>query len=148
MMAIREVAISVCNHAPVNGKPRCREGDIVACRRPGGGIGAKEGKDFLWLRIESAAPGFFDNLTRAQTDPADADDTDPRTIIVAKRRFCIPLDRLASVLSGFDTVKARDRDRQYQPFFVMDAQRRFVSPAHSVLPASGLIYDKSSKAYV
>lgn len=90
-MAIFEVALSVANR----GVGRVQEGDIVVARNPLGFIGTKEGKNFLWIQLDTT-------LTLEELNERGRD---------SKRRRHIPLDNI----SGIDLARVRDTNDEYQP---------------------------------
>ena len=126
-----EIAIALFNsHGGIE------EGDIVVCRKPIGGIGKKEGKQFLWISADISEE-FYNFLSRPEKD----DDEN----IVKKRKYKIALDEIKKINESFDLVKARDLDDEYQPFLSMDKDNLFTNPSENELDLSKLsaIEDKS-----
>ena len=137
-----EVAIALEDCAPLaSGHERKLEGDMITYRRPAGGIGTKEAHRYLWLRIE----GLSDAETYRLVDPVQASEDEP---IYDKRRYAIPLARLAQVVPAISLARLRDVTDAYQPFCELDHEARyqFLATAPPLL-ALGLVYDKATGEY-
>ena len=133
-----EAAIAVEDCAPhTNGtKERKLAGDIIALRRPGTAIGRLERSPYLWLRLG----GMDENDMARLTDGLDGFD---------KRRYCIPLARLAAVVPGFSVARALDAADAYQPFLPSDAEPPYAFLASAtVLDVHGLVFDKETRRYL
>jgi hypothetical protein len=114
----------------------------VAVRKPNVGIGAKETKSYLWLRVEGLEEGEFPKLVNYIMDSTS-------NIIYDKRRYCIPLEKLKENYPDFDIDLALDQDTIYQPFLLLDDDYTFILE-NDVQPfqVSGLIYDKITGDYL
>jgi len=140
---VMEIALSLVSYTPLeSGHERVIEGDIVAVRNPGTGVGRKEVEEFLWLRIEGLEDSEFDRLT--QTVETTAGEFD-------KRRFCIPLEKLEELDPEFDIDLALEDDRIYQPFLLVDYETDYsfiLEDGHLPFEVNGLIYDKVTGEYL
>ena len=138
-----EVAIALEDCAPLaSGHERKLEGDMITYRRPAGGIGTKEAHRYLWLRIE----GLSDAEMHRLADPVQVSEDAP---IYDKRRYAIPLARLAQIVPTISLARLRDVTDAYQPFCEIDQEARyqFLDAAPPLL-AQGLVYDKTTGAYL
>jgi hypothetical protein len=90
-MAIYEIAIAVADRGP----GRVQEGDIVSARLPLGHIVQKEGKNLLWLLVDT-------ELTPNELTAAG---------VGSKRKYNVPLESL----DGIDLGRVRDINDEYQP---------------------------------
>lgn len=97
-MALKEVCIAA--HDSKSGNTL--EGDIICIRDPKGGIGKKEGVDFLWLLMDEA------DIPEGSTIKLDPD------------RLGIELDDLKAACPDLDLEKCRCPQTWYQPFFDTD----------------------------
>jgi|SRR3990167_179690 len=135
---VMEIAIS-CEHGGTHTggtKERKCVGDIIAIRRPAQAVGRLEQSGYLWLRIE----GLEENEMARLTDPIEGHD---------KRRYCIPLDRLAQVVPSFNVARARDLADKYQPFLGVDEDPpfRFIC-SERPFNVHGLVWDKQTGGYI
>jgi hypothetical protein len=121
------------------GAERRQEGDIVEARPPSPGIGFMEMSRFLWLRVEGLEDALVAKFCAGVVDGAERFD---------KRRYQIPLARLAAVVPGFDPALARDPSLVYQPFLVVDEESGHYLTAGAPLAAQGLIYDTVTGEYL
>ncbi len=141
-----EAALSVETLAPTAaGHERIQEGDILAIRQESdgiGGVGQKEMLGFVWLRLEGLESTFMAELETGMIDALD------EAVRWDKRRFCIPLARLAQVFPAFDVVQARDRTRCYQPFLSVDEESGLYTSKVQVLSVFGLVFDKQRMKYL
>ena len=69
--------------------------------------------------------------------------------IYDKRRYAIPLARLAQIVPTISLARLRDVTDAYQPFCEIDQEARyqFLDAAPPLL-AQGLVYDKTTGAYL
>ena len=135
---IVEVAICTDNLADHSGGERAKEGDIVAIRPPGTRIGTKEGKLFLWLRLDDLT---HEQYVLAQILKEDGTRYD-------KRRFCIPLHRLEQLDPSFSPSRTIDQDDMYQPYLTVDEETyEFLTVTRTFL-VQGLVYDKVTQSYL
>lgn len=141
---IMEVAIALQNEPDDPGGERMKEGDIIVLRPQATGIGSKETKIFLWLRLE----GLF---TRIEFDPLKESIYEPDEdtgVRYDKRRYCIPFARLQIVDPSFDINRARDSADLYQPYLVTDAEDYTFVSTNPPFQVSGLVYDKAVGDYI
>lgn len=159
--ATLEVCISTYSRSELSKGERAQEGDIVARREPGNGIGTAEAHNFLWLRISGLEELGLWKLTDIFTDPPTRPEDRPVVgrryfALFDKRRFCIPLERLKIVAPWLDLNRVRDRSDPYQPFIPIDLddddvrlQHTFlVGAAHRPLEIIGLVFDKVTGRYI
>lgn len=135
------VEVAICtDNLPDNtaGGERAKEGDIVATRPPGSRIGTKEGKLFLWLRLDDLT---YEQYVLAQVLEEDG-------VRYDKRRFCIPLSRLEQLDSNFSPSRTRDQDDMYQPYLTVDEETYEFVSIGSAFQAQGLVYDKVTQSYL
>lgn len=128
---VRELALRVFSSAPLaSGHERALMGDVIECRPPGVGLGWMEMSRFLWLRVE----GLEENDAGMLHQPREGWE---------KRRYQIPLARLAAIVPGFNVARATDLADIYQPFLPVDEETgRFLEGvAVPPLPVEGLIFD-------
>lgn len=152
---VREIALSLEDCAPhTDGtKERKLSGDIIVCRVPSQGIGREEAQRFLWLRLDGLEEGQFARLTDAVSDPSgpslsDLPDGTP-IVVFDKRRYCIPLDRLAQASPGFDVAQALDSTARYQPFLNVDEESPYLFLVDArPMDAHGLVFDKTTGAFL
>jgi hypothetical protein len=109
-----EIALAVRSRSPNAGGDHVQEGDIVAVRRPGEGIGRLEQRAFIWLRVDGVDLGEAQTWVEGNTEGLPS--ADPAAITYEKRRYCIPLARLKQLLPSLDLARVRDRADPYQPF--------------------------------
>ena len=143
-----EIALSCEDAAPhtAGTKERKQAGDIIALRRFGTEIGAKERHGYLWLRIEGLEENEMARFTDLMTNTGDPDTA---TRLYDKRRYCIPLARLAQAVPGFSESRARDLTDPYQPFITVDAERPHAYlAAGRPLDVHGLVFDKVTGWYL
>lgn len=93
--------VEVCIAAHDSQSGNTLEGDILCIRKPSGGIGKKEGKDFLWLLMDEAD---LPEGSILKSDP---------------QRLGIDLEELAASRPDLelDLAKCRCPNTWYQPFF-------------------------------
>jgi len=135
---IVEVAICTDNLADHTGGERAKEGDIIAVRPLGTGIGSKEGKLFLWLRLDDLT---YEQYLLVQTVEEEETRYD-------KRRYCIPLHRLEQLDSNFSPSRTRDQDDMYQPYLTVDEETYEFVSVGSTFQVQGLVYDKVTQSYL
>lgn len=97
-MAIWEIAVATRDF----GEGRVQAGDIIAARTPLGFIGKKEGKNFLWVSIET-------DLTREEL--VEQDEGPEAT---EKRRRKIDLTAFCAE-EGLDKARMENPRDEYQP---------------------------------
>ena len=134
---VMEMAISLVDHAPLeSGHERVLAGDIIAVRYPDIGIGLKEAKAFLWIRVE----GLEEHELRLLDRSIKGFD---------KRRYCIPLEKIKEIRPSFDVDLAMDENIIYQPFLTIDYETDYCfileEPPFQI---SGLVYDKLTGEYL
>jgi len=143
---VMEIAISADSRAAENGNRR-QEGDVVAVRRAtnwiAGEMGSKERHRFIWLR----GYGLEEADIWALTEPII--EGEASTVVYEKRRYAIPLERLAVRLPEFNVDRARDGSDLYQPFILPadDSPHRAVTIARP-LQLRGLVFDKHLGRYL
>ena len=130
--AIREVALAVQDSNPNGTHERKQAGDIIVCRMPHSGIGLREMKEYVWLRLE-----LDENVADRLMDSLEENGSR-----FEKRRYAIPLNRLSVLVSGFELSRAQDSADPYQPFLNVDEETGFFLAASKPLRAEGLIFDK------
>jgi hypothetical protein len=136
---VLEVAVLTQSHAPLaSGHERAVEGDIIAARPPLAGIGMLEMHRHLWLRLDGIEEGEV-SLTESVRDGQTA---------YEKRRYQIPLARLAQLVPGFDPDKARNTTEVYQPFCVTDEDSGLFATAEVPLDVRGLVFDTLTGEYL
>lgn len=135
---IVEVAICTDNLADHSGGERAKEGDIIAVRLPGTRIGAKEGKLFLWLRLDNVGFEEYQLVQLVEEDGIQYD----------KRRYCIPFSRLEQLDSNFSPSRTRDQDDMYQPYLTVDEETYEFLTVGEVFQVQGLVYDKVTQSYL
>lgn len=123
---VREIAVVTYSkpHAH-NGMMRHEAGDIAEVRKPIGGIGLAECKDFLWLSIQGWDTSLLDRLKdpitdKSQADPLYVDESEENEIAYEKARYCIPLENMRIVMPDFSIERATDPNDIYQPFMLID----------------------------
>ena len=143
-----EIALAVSDQAPTpQGHERRMAGDIIAIRRPHHGIGKKETSEYLWLRIQGPDLSFLATLLQPMTDDVDALTGE----VWEKRRYAIPLERLAQIVSRVDLDEVKNPSSFYQPFIGYDEnnQLRVIPGTESpAIPVEGLIFDKLTGKYL
>lgn len=130
-------------------KWRKQAGDIISVSRyvSGGGMGKKTPGLVLSVLLEGGEENFMSRLNIPLGD--DLSDADLHTAIYDKRRYCIPFERLAQVVPGFNVVRARDCVDNYQPFRLIDQNdRRFCGADARPLSIYGLVFDKVFGRYL
>lgn len=134
---VMEIAVSLFYKPDLNGAERAQEGDIIACRRPGPGIGLKEAHKFLWMRIQGPDYNDFAQLTQ----PVEG---------YEKRRYSIPLENLkVNFYPALDLTRLRDENDLYQPFLVTDTDQPYLYMTDNPpFPVEGLIFDKEAGGYL
>lgn len=135
---IIEVAICTDNLLDHSGGERAKEGDIVAVRIPGTKIGTKEGKLFLWLRLDNVT---FEDYLLVQRIEEDG-------TLYDKRRYCIPFSRLEQLDSNFSLSRARDQNDMYQPYLTVDEETYEFVSVGNIFQVQGLVYDKVTQSYL
>lgn len=147
---VMELAISFVSYEELeDGHERLQQGDIVAVRKPGLGIGIRELQNFLWLRVEGLEENEFAVLTDTVVTSAGVE--------YDKRRYCIPLERITEVDPDFD-ISLANQDHTvkfpfniYQPFLLVDYDEGYyfvLEDGHLPFQASGLIFDKETQEYL
>ena len=143
-----EVALAVASKSSLaSGHERVQEGDIVATRREYTGVGLKEAAEFLWLRLT----GLDESVVARLTDPSGIEEEEGLYVtFYDKRRYCIPLDRLAEVAPHLDLDSVRDTSQEYQPGLPLDEDDYTYIPGAEQQPleATGLIYDKDMMRFL
>jgi len=142
----REIAISL-EEADDNpsGAERKKRGDIIASRPLGTSfIGEKEGKKYIWLRVEGLEENEFGEFASPVYEPDDPDSG----LVFDKRRYNIPLERLEIVYPAFNSARAVDLDDFYQPFFLVDSEDFEIISADPPFVVSGLVFDKVTGDYL
>ena len=151
-----EVAVSTRSYSADGGGDRVQEGDIVAARivteGPGyAGIGLKEAKTFLWVRLEGVEEDNIQYLIDAVSEehPGRFEELEPSATKLDKRRYCIPLSRLQSYFPELDINKACDPNDPYQPFLTIDPEddKYLTLAPREPLNVEGLIFDKVTRTY-
>ena len=143
---VAEIAIGLDNRA----QEFTQEGDIVAIRAPGIGIGLAEAKLWLWILIDGFELYKYDELINPVIEPFDATGAyDPPASYTKfdRRRYCVPLARLNQVLT-IDLNRARDTADEYQPFYSLDQDNHLWLTDRTPLAAEGLIFDKVLGDYI
>ena len=131
---IAEIAISTIDN--IVDKKRIQVGDITTVRKPTSGIGFKEMRTFIWLRVS----GLSFNKMLELCSPEYLNEK-----IVEKKRFRILLGRLAQVEPFFNINLAKNPQIIYQPFLPIDASGLFLSPfTAKVYSVFGLVSDKQT----
>ena len=137
---IFEVAIMVVDFADnPHGTERIKEGDIVASRRGIQRIGTLERGILLWLRlrgVDSHVWHQFKSVLEIEEQRFD------------KRRYCIPLARLAQVRPDINMGFVREVQMDYQPDFIIDEETGNALIEGPVMKPNGLIYDKLKGDYI
>jgi hypothetical protein len=143
---IMEVAVALQNSTDDAGGEKKKEGDIIAIRPAGTGVGKKERFVFLWLRLEAEFDRWeFDLLCLPNYEPFEREDPVAR---FDKRRFSIPFARLQIVDPAFDINLARDPEYLYQPYLVTDEEDFTFVTTKPPFQVSGLVYDKAIGDYL
>jgi hypothetical protein len=142
---VYEVVVATEDGAPLaSGHERKQAGDIIGLRpvtAPQAGlVGSKERHRYLWLLME-----LTDEQAAALTQPVggEVDEvTEVRAPQWEKRRYRIPLDRLAQILPGFSPARARNLADLYQPCCGLDedAPYAMLTRARPLRP-EGLVVD-------
>ena len=141
-----EVALSCFSKGPSGPEmhDRIQAGDIVGIRNPLPHIGLKEGKLWIWLRIDGLELNEFDRLAFGNPDgdynPNEAADLGLPNY--EKRRFCIPFQQLKKAYPAFNIDRALDPDDTYQPFMILDKDDYAWLTGMKPLNANGLIFDR------
>ena len=65
-----------------------------------------------------------------------------------KRRYAVPLERLAELDPTFDIDRAKDLNDVYQPYIPLDGDDGTFLSEHSPFQAEGLIWDKELQDYL
>ena len=138
---VREIAIAVedCAAHTFATKERKLAGDIIACRRPAYIVGTGEVAVYLWLRVEGLEENEMARLTDMLVEGGVRFD---------KRRYCIPLARLAEVAPGFSVARALDPADKYQPFLTFDTESHLWLTAAPPFDVRGLVFDKQTGAFL
>jgi len=148
----RDVCISIRAHQPLaSGTERTMQGDIIAVRRPGIGLGMVTMSRFLYLLVEGLDAHEMWPLKMMNTEPLDTVDSavpNADMIIYEKRRYCIPLHRLKGVAPFLDLDRVRDHNDIYQPFLNVDEDNGFYLTSRRPLNIHGLVYDKALQRYL
>jgi len=142
-----EMAIALWSMVP----ERPQEGDIMATRKPGIGIGLKEANLFLWLLVEGLEAWEFGQLKISNYEPLDpTGQYDPASAYTRydKHRYCIPMTRLQTVFPSLDLVKVRDPVQAYQPFYTLDTDNNLWLTDRAPFTHEGLIFDKALGVYL
>ena len=142
-----EIAIALWNMAP----ERIQEGDIVAWRRPGPGVGTKEHELFLWMLIDGLEVSELPALTMPIWEPFDpTGEYEPASAytLYEKRRYNIPLTRLKTIYPALDLDRCRDLNDGYQPFYTIDADNHLWLTDSTPFQATGLIFDRVEGVYL
>jgi len=127
---VMEIAILLVDYAPLSsGHERGLVGDVAAIRKPANGIGLKEAKILLWMRIEGLEESDMYKLV-GNIEGYD------------KRRYCIPLEKIKQIRPDFNEDMALNTDIIYQPFLMIDEDDYCFILDDTPLQISGLIYDK------
>lgn len=100
-MALKEVCIAARDFGP----GRAKEGDIITIRNPKGGIGLKEGRDFLWLLMDEA-------------------DVPIHTPKKHEGRLNVSLDEIKQRHPSVNLDRVRDPNDEYQPFLNTDPETK------------------------
>ena len=110
---------------------------------PGQGVGLKEAKRYLWLRIEGLdTRAEYDVLAESIYEP------DEEGTRYDKRQYCIPLAKIKELDSSFDLDKARDTDDLYQPYLVVDGDTYEFVTSELPFQVSGLVFNKETGLYL
>lgn len=133
---ILEVSVQTFSRRPVDpsGHERSLEGDIITARSPTAGIGRLEMHGHLWLHLE----GCEEN-DRWLTEPC---------VGYQKRRYQIPLPRLAELFPWFDLARARDIAEVYQPFLLVDEDTGLYVIRGRPLDLHGIVFDTETRRYL
>lgn len=97
-MAAKEVCIAARTFNNVE------EGDILGVRDPKGGIGLKEGKDFIWVIMDSSDMPSGSLRNESNSSP----------------KYNLPLSKLQEKFPELDLTRLRDEADHYQPLFDTD----------------------------
>lgn len=135
-----------------NGEPSAKKGDIIAVRRERGSFGrglAEHGnpqrKLVLWVRMQGLDWNDWAAIKRPWTE---RDDLSNPGVVLEKRRYCIPFDRLAKLRPDLSFDKIEDRSLEWQPDAVIDADTTMALHRGPVLDPIGLIFDKKTMKYL
>lgn len=153
---VKEIAIFLRGKSVLDGKERCQVGDIIEVRYPSIGIGKKEAKEYLWLRVEGLEELEFDRLKDPLGEPFSKSGDYKRrdgSVKYDKRRFSIPLHILKRHLPNLNIDKALDLNTIYQPFFILDEDDQYTTDFLFLadkppLQAQGLIFDKNTNTFI
>jgi len=151
---VREVCINTRTFQQHEGAltmtERSEEGDIIAVRIPHTHIGRLEGNRRLWLLMDGLEENDFDRLTSPWFEPLNDNFNIVDETVYQKRRFCIPLDRLATIAPALNTVRARNNLELYQPFQLVDTDFPFwwLCPSCAPISVYGLVYDKARSRFL
>lgn len=138
---VMEVVLACEDCAPLpSGHERKLAGDIIGMRPitapQAGKVGSGEQHRYLWLRLT----GLEENDWPQLMESLDGFD---------KRRYCIPLSRLAQRVPGFDVAQAMNPAVAYQPFCLVDEDSPFpFLTTHRPLDVHGLVFDKAIGRYL
>ena len=144
---IVEIAISTIDRSYVS------RGDIIVVRKPSQGVGLKELRTLIWLRVKGLVWNEMTQLSHPITGK------DGREL--QKRRFCIPLLKLNEKLSelklakriqklNIDIERAENSALVYQPLIAVDSIGLFsdtITPP-VVLSVFDLVWDKEKNQYL
>jgi hypothetical protein len=140
-----EIAIALESVADTDGGERKKEGDIIAVRPTGIGIGAKEASRYLWFRIDGLVTrAEYEQLASLLFEPDDPESG----VRYDKRRYCVPLARLEIIDPSFDIGRARDTEDIYQPYMMVDPETLEYLTVDPPFDVSGLVYDKVVGDYI
>ena len=141
-----QVVLSVEDRSPLASEAeRALEGDIIAIRTDGNGVGMKEMHRWLWVSVY----GMDDDLmTFLQEGVTEGDEFERE--IYDKRRYSIPLARLQAIYPTLDMARVRDVTDAYQPFMPVDEDQGYYLEGSAQPPfdVAGLIFDKTTGRYI
>lgn len=139
---IVEMALCVTDAQDLNTGERIKRWDIVGVRMPTSGVGRKERKNYLWIRVEGLSKVTFRALEQVNFDSTAG-------VWYDQRRYCIPFHRIKAQFPAFDLTLAVDSSQVYQPFLPVDSDGPWLwLPGQPPLNASGLIVDKKTGLYI
>jgi hypothetical protein len=146
-----------------DGMPMLEQGDIVAIRPVTGYVGMRELHSVVWLLIEGRDNQEMSELAAKWYAEYDKDGNPASgAVLLAQRRYCIPLERLKDVVPTFDMNKSSDPNVLYQPFLPVDpdnairigagrysrSEKLLLETVPTALPVQGLVFDKSTGSYL
>lgn len=100
---VREIAISTGSRGG-----SIEQGDILCVRKPVGHCGMAERGRMIWIRVTTELDStVLDQLG----EPFIESD-----VLYQKRRYSVPLNRIAEKFPSFDINRALDEGDHYQPF--------------------------------